>query len=174
VVGLLSKTVPDWTILIGVGVLVVALPLVLVTQSPSIACATATAVVADRNHPDNTLTVSKGSFIKVTVPPDVTPLSLPDVASSNYDVLQVDQTPCPFDSGDSQQPAFYFKAAREGSAQLVAEPLTSGGLFGFASTPVVWDVTVSPDDSALAIVLIEAAVAASAGVFVFYRRRSPA
>jgi hypothetical protein len=170
--GLFSKTVPDWTVLVGLVILLATLPAILVLKSSSLACATAKAVVADMKHPDNQLTVNKGTIIKVTVPKDAVPFaSFAQVASRNTAVVAVDQTPCGWPQGD-EATVFDFRAVAEGSGQLYTVGPNPASAFTYGWTPVAWDVTVvGPDYGPLLIVGIELSIAALAGAFILYRRR---
>ena len=168
---MLSRTVPDWTVLLGLAIVVAVLPGILALESPRLACATAKEVVADPKHADNQLTLRKGSLIRVTVPRSEWPFgTFPNVSSSNSGVLAADQAPC---GGQASADAmtFEFNAVAEGSAQL--HTVGPGGLFGFAWTPEVWEVTVGPDYGLALVVGIDAAAVALAGGFIFYRRRVP-
>ena len=157
---------------LALAIVVAVLPGILLLESPRLACATAKEVTADPRHPDNQLTVSKGSLIKVTLPKDAWPLfAFPDVSSSNSGVLVADQTPCG-GPPSTEAVTFDFKAVAEGSAQLqTLGPNPGGALSPFAPTPQVWDVTVGPDNSFPLLVVIDVAVTALAGAFIFYRRR---
>ena len=172
VAGLLSKTVPVWTVLLGIVIVFAMLPWILVLGSSPAACADEASVIADRHHPNNQLTIGQGSIIKVAVPKDAAPpFSFPEVASTNYGVLAISQAPCRVQPNTDQASYFYFKAVAEGSARLETVAPASGRLFSLAWTPVVWDVTVRPDYTPLLIAGIEAAAAAGGIVFVVYRRR---
>ena len=168
---MLSRTVPDWMVVLALAIVVVALPGVLILESPHLACATAKEVIADPNHPDNQLTVSNGSIVRVTVPRSAWPFGMfAGVSSSNNGVLAPQVNPC---GGQASPDAmlFDFKAEAEGSAQLQTVGPSGGSLFGFAYTPQVWEVTVGPDYGLLLLIGIEAAAAAVAVGFIFYRRR---
>lgn len=160
--------------MLGVVIVLAMLPWMLVIGSSSAACAREASVTADPHHPDNQLTVSQGSIIKVTVPRNAAPpFSFPEVASSNYGVLAINQTPCPIEPNTDQASYFYFKAAADGQARLETVGPRSGSIFSFAWTPVVWDVTVRPDYTPLLIAGIEGTAAAAAIAFIVRRRRPP-
>jgi uncharacterized protein YjeT (DUF2065 family) len=158
-------------VVLAVAIVVAVLPGILILEAPRLACATAKEVTADPNHPDNQLTVSNGSIVRVTVPRSAWPFgTFPDMSSSNSAVLAGQLAPC---GGQASADAmsFDFKAVAEGSAQLQTVGPSPFSLFGFAWTPQVWDVTVGPDYGPILLVGIEAAAAALALAFIFYRRR---
>ena len=111
-------------------------------------------------------------MIKVTVPKNAAPFGgFAEVSSTNSAVLPVDQTPCAWQPHDEAM-SFDFRAVAEGSAHLHTVGPNPGSLFAFAWTPVVWGVTVvGPDYGPVVLVGIEAAAAALASAFIFYRRR---
>lgn len=158
-------------VVLAVGIVVAVLPGFLILEAPRLACATAKEVTADPNHPDNQLTVSNGSIVRVTVPRSDWPFgTFPQVSSTNNGVLAAQLNPC----GGQPSPdaeLFDFKAVAEGSAQLQTVGPSGGSLFGFAYTPQAWDVTVGPDYGLFLLVGIEVAAAALAVGFIFYRRR---
>jgi hypothetical protein len=169
---LLSKTVPDWTVVLGLAIAVVILPGILVLKSSSLACATAKEVVADPEHPDNQLTVNQGTIIKVTVPKDAAPFGgFAQVSTTNSTVIAVDQTPCGWQARDDAI-SFDFRAVASGSAQLQTIGPSAGSMFAFGWTPAVWEVTVSGlDYGPVVLVGIELTAVAMAGAFIWYRRR---
>ena len=170
--GLLSKTVPLWTVLLGIVIVLAILPWILVIGSSPAACTSDASVIADPHHRDNQLTVGQGAIIKVTVPTAAAPpFSFPQVASTNDGVLAIDQGPCLAQPNSDQASYFYFKAVGQGSARLQTVAPASGKLFSLAWTPVVWEVTVRPDYSPLLIAGLEAAAAGGAIAYVVYRRR---
>lgn len=157
-------------VVLAVGIVVAVLPGILILEAPRLACATAKEVTADPNHPDNQLTVSNGSIVRVTVPRSDWPFgTFPDMSSSNSAVLAGQLAPC---GGQASPDAmlFDFKAVAEGSAQLETVGPNGGSFFGFAYTPQVWDVTVGPDYGLLLLVGIEATAAAIAVGYIVYRR----
>ena len=169
--GMLSTTVPDWMVVLAVAVVVAALPGILILEAPRLACATAKEVTADPNHPDNQLTVSNGSIVRVTVPRSAWPFGMfAEASSSNNGVLAAQLNACGGQAGPDVM-VFDFNAVAEGSAQLQTVGPRSGSLFGFAYTPQVWDVTVGPDYGLLLLIGIEAVAAAIAVGFIVYRRR---
>jgi hypothetical protein len=158
-------------VVLAVAIVVAVLPGILILESPRLACATAKEVTADPNHPDNQLTVSNGSIVRVTVPKSDWPFGMfAQVSSSNNGVMAAQPNPC---GGQASADAmlFDFKAVAEGSAQLQTVGPGGGSIFGFAYTPQVWDVTVGPDYGLLLLIGIEAVAAAIAVGFIVYRRR---
>jgi hypothetical protein len=149
---------------------VAVLPGILVLESPRLACATAKEVVADQKHPDSRLTVNKGSLIKVTLPRSTWPFgTFGEVSSSNSRVLARDQTPCGWQPSENAM-SFEFKAVSEGSAQLQTVGPT-GGIFGFAWTAQVWEVTVNPDYGVPLLVGIDLVATGLAAGFIYWRRQ---
>ncbi len=165
-----SRSVPDWTVILLVAVVAAALPGILILKAPRVACATAKEVVADPKHPDNRLSVNKGSLIKVTLPRSTWPFgTFGQVSSSDSRVLAPDQTPCGWQVRDDAM-TFEFKAVAEGSAQLQTVGPT-GGIFGFAWTAEVWEVTVNPDYGLPLLVGIDMVATGLAAGFIYWRRQ---